>query len=121
MSSPSSCASCGLGIPALIEIAHIPDRRTAPNRTLPLCSLCHRAYDLGLTSQAEIEAVEAIWKVQGAPPHTLGELLIRWGERSPDWKLLHKGAQKKAGLKIRRRNAAKRAVATRRANASREA
>lgn len=97
---------------ALIEQAHLPDRRTAPDRTLPLCLLCHRALDLHLTPFQEIEAVEALWKAGGEPPHRLEDLIARWVAAEPKWQALYKDGPAKAGRTIRRRNAARRAAAT---------
>lgn len=106
------CASCGLPVAALIEQAHLPDKRTVPDRTLPLCLLCHRALDLHLTPFHEIEAVEALWKAGGEPPHRLDDLIARWATGTPKWPALYKDGPAKARRTIRRRNAARRAAAT---------
>ncbi|PWR24359.1 hypothetical protein [Zavarzinia aquatilis] len=110
--SVKQCASCGLAVGALIEMAHLPDRRTAPDRVLPLCLLCHRALDLHLTSFAEIEVVEANWKAGGPAPHRLDDLIALWTSREPNWAALKKDGAARAGRTIRRRFAAKRAAAT---------
>ena len=112
MDSTSICASCGLSTLGLIEKAHMPDKKTAPERIVPLCLLCHRAYDLGMTTHEEMEHVEAIWKAGGQPPNELSALLITWSERPPNWKQLQKDAQMKAGLTVRRRNAGIKAAKT---------
>lgn len=63
------CASCGLQVAALVEIAHVPDWRTNPDKYVPLCLLCHRAYDIGLVTEDEVEAVRDAWLAGASPPH----------------------------------------------------
>lgn len=111
--SVKQCASCGLAVGALIEMAHLPDKQTAPDRVLPLCLLCHRALDLHLTTFGEIEAVEANWKAGGPAPHRLDDLIAVWSSREPNWPALKKDGPTRAGRTIRRRNAAIRAAAER--------
>jgi hypothetical protein len=112
------CCVCGLDVPALIERAHVPDRKTAPDHVVHLCCTCHRAFDLGLLHQAEVEQAWDCWqKGEGAAyanrPEALREL---WHSREADWSILQKDAQKRGGRTIRNRKSAERAWNTRRRN-----
>lgn len=115
MTKPKICCCCGLQIEALIEKAHIPDRKTAPTNTANLCILCHRAYDIGLMTDQEIEEARSHWLSGFGARYSYEELVSMWADRKADWSKLHKDAQKRAGLTIRRRTRARKAVKTRRA------
>jgi len=108
-----TCACCGLDVAALIETAHVPNRRAASARTLDLCVLCHRAYDLGLTPPEKIEVAFAERQAGRPAPFTREDLLACWRARAPDWSILQQGAQQRGGRTLRRKSAAKRAAATR--------
>ena len=110
------CACCGLSVAGLIESAHVPNRAVAPHKTVPLCILCHRAYDIGLLTDVEIEAVRERWRQGASAPHEYDDLVELWTTRTADWSRLHRGAQQRAGLTIRRHHAAKRAWITRKGN-----
>lgn len=107
------CASCGLQVAALVEIAHVPNWRTNPDKYVPLCLLCHRAYDIGLMTEDEVEAVRDGWLAGASPPHDAAELWKLWAAREPAWSKLQQGAGRKAGLTRRRKAAARKAAATR--------
>ncbi len=116
MHTPSfeQCSCCGLAVAALVEKAHVPNRATEPDKIIPLCILCHRAYDIGLTTDDEMENIRNRW-LNGLPaPHAHDELVAIWNTRAANWSRLHQGGQKRAGLTIRRSTRAKRAWKTRR-------
>jgi hypothetical protein len=112
--APSGCCLCGLAVESLIETAHVPNRRVAPNDTARLCILCHRAYDLALMTDDEIKAARTRWLAGKGAPYTPAELHALWATRKVDWGRLHQGAQGPAGQKLKRRAAARRAWRTRR-------
>ena len=113
--TPAGCCLCGMPVEALVETAHVPDRKTAPDETARLCVLCHRAYDLGLMKTEEILTARNAWLQGKGPLYTHNELVAIWFQRPVDWSLLHKGAQKKGGRKLANRARARRAAETRRA------
>ena len=106
------CASCGFEVAALVEVAHVPNWRTDPDKWVPLCLLCHRAYDIGLMTEDEVEAIRDGWKAGRPPPYDAAELWRLWASREPTWSKLQQGAGRRAGLTRRRKAAARRAVAT---------
>jgi hypothetical protein len=112
------CACCGLSVAGLIENAHIPNKQVNPDKTVPLCILCHRAYDIALTTEDEIETIRDRWLRDESPPFKHPELSKLWASRVPDWSKLHQGAAKRAGKTRRRRAAGRKAAKTRAANAN---
>lgn len=107
------CACCGFDVTSLVEVAHIPNWRTNPEKYLPLCLLCHRAYDLGLLTEAEIEEMYAGFGAGSPPPHSSSSIREIWATREPDWKKLQQGAGERAGRTRRRKSAARKAADTR--------
>lgn len=116
------CVACRLTIPSALTWAHVhPGQGEPAQRVFRLCWTCHRLYDHGLVETAEVLAAEDAW-VRGRRP-----ALAPWfrrvvadvaaGHRVARPELQHKGAQLRAGLTIRRRNAARKAAATRKRNA----
>ena len=103
----------GLQVAALIEIAHVPNWRTSPDKYVPLCLHCHRAYGIGLMTEDEVEAVRDGWLAGTSPPYAAAELWALWAAREPEWSKLQQGAGRKAGLTRRRQAAARKAAATR--------
>ena len=110
------CACRGFDVAALVEVAHVPNWRTSPDKFLPLCLLCHRAYDIGLTTEAEMTAIMEAWRNGSGPMHSPTAIQALWALRSPDLKKLQQGAGERAGRTRMRRTATKKAVATRRNN-----
>jgi hypothetical protein len=98
MAPPAGCCVCGLTVEALVETAHIPDRRAAPDETARLCILCHRAYDLGLMTHDEIKAARTRWLTGEGAPYPPAELHALWTSRKSDWTRLHKATQAASGL-----------------------
>jgi len=93
----ATCAHCGFGIPAILEVAHLDgDRRNNDVANLVvLCPTCHKMHDVGLIpTQALVD--------------------VRDNPRPADWSRRMKDAGKKAALKRKRRAAARKAVETRR-------
>ena len=97
------CAVCGLQLAACLQVAHL-NQDAANNARENLARLCpthHGMYDAGLYPPEAIRLLQAHWQsTRGQPDH---------GPRMKD-------AGVKAALKRKRTAAARKAVATRRAN-----
>jgi hypothetical protein len=99
------CVHCGFGVKAVLEIAHLDQKRTnnSIDNLAILCPNCHKMHDLGLIPTVVIRQ-------------------MRDHEKNVNWKLRMKDAGAKAGA-TRKANTAKKvrsaialkAVATRRA------
>lgn len=74
MPPTAGCCLCGLAVEALVETAHVPNRRAVPGATARLCILCHRAYDLGLMTDDEIKVARDQWLTGHGAPYTPLEL-----------------------------------------------
>lgn len=118
----SGCISCGMTIPSALTWAHIhPNHGENLERVVRLCWTCHRLYDHGIIETAEILKAEGCW-ISGFRPRAAEWFRfltdeVQAGRRKPKPELQHKGAAIRAGQKIRRKNAAMKAVATRKRNA----
>jgi 5-methylcytosine-specific restriction endonuclease McrA len=95
------CAYCGFGVPEILEVAHLDGDRqnNAVENLAILCPTCHKMHDIDLIPTAII--VE-----------------MRDRERRIDWSKRMKDAGATAALTRKRRAAARKAVETRRKNAS---
>jgi len=91
-----SCAYCGFGIEAVLEVAHLDGDRTNNEKEnlAILCPTCHKMHDIDLIPS------EVITQMRDRP-------------REIVWKKRMKDAGAKAALKRKRRLAALKAVATR--------
>ena len=100
-SYPPVCAHCGFGIPAVLEVAHIDGNRQNNNvgNLVILCPNCHKMLDLDLISN------EIIIQMRDRPK------TVTWKKRMKD---AGAKAAKTRGLRARARKAA----ATRKANAN---
>ena len=82
---------------------------------------CHRLYDHDIIKTSEVVAVEDKWAagIRPEPARWFRVLAkdVAAGVRVARPEVQHKGAQVRAGITVRRRNAALKAVATRRRNA----
>jgi hypothetical protein len=100
------CAVCGLQLAACLQLAHL-DHDAANNAADNLARLCpthHGMYDCGLYPLEALQLLQAHWqKTKGVPDH----------------KPRMKEAGAKAALKRKRSATARKAVATRQANADR--
>ena len=100
------CVVCGLQVATCLQIAHLDQDATnnEPGNLAHLCPTHHWMYDAGLYPVEAIRLQQTQWQVQqGQPDH---------GPRMKD-------AGTKAALKRKRSATARKAVATRRANAAR--
>jgi len=104
------CAHCGFGIPSVLEVAHVDsNRRNNDIKNLViLCPNCHKMHDLDIISTETI-------------------LVMRDRPKTVNWRKRMKDAGRKAALtrktrstrmRRKRRQAALKAVATRRRNAN---
>jgi len=95
------CAYCGFGVPEVLEVAHLDGNRqnNAVENLAILCPTCHKMHDIDLI-----------------PTATIVEMRDR--ERRVDWSKRMKDAGVTAALTRKRRAAARKAVETRRRNAS---
>ena len=100
-SYPPVCAHCGFGIPAVLEVAHIDGNRQNNNvgNLVILCPNCHKMLDLDLITN------EIIIQMRDRPK------TVTWKKRMKD---AGAKAAKTRGLRARARKAA----ATRKANAN---
>ncbi len=94
---PPICAYCGFGIPEILQIAHVNHNHqdNAIENLVVLCPTCHKMYDGNLIPRDVI-------------------LLMRDNPRKLDWSASMKDAGIKAAKKRKARQAAKKAVETRR-------
>ncbi|WP_428391626.1 hypothetical protein [Lichenicoccus sp.] len=115
------CITCGLTIVSALTWAHVhPGQGEDARRVFRLCWTCHRLYDHGLVETHELLVAEEAWCVGSRPePAPWFRLLaaeMNARQRIVRTELQHKVAAVRAGLTIRRRNAALKAAATRRRN-----
>lgn len=109
------CVTCGLTIPSALTWAHVPAGQDHPEKRV------YRLYEHDIIQTSEVVAAEDEW-ARGARPE-LAPLFrtlskdVAAGARVARPEVQHKGAQLRAGLTMRRRNAVLKAVATRRRNA----
>jgi predicted restriction endonuclease len=99
------CAVCGLQVATALQIAHLDHdaSNNAPENLARLCGTHHWMYDSGLYSNEAIRLLQVHWqKTKGIPNH----------------KARMKDAGAKAALTRKRNAAARKAVATRLANAA---
>lgn len=116
------CVTCGIMIPSALTWAHVhPGQGEDERRVFRLCCTCHRLYDHGLIETAEVLLAEVAWvegaRIEVAPWFRFLKEELGAGRRVPRPELQHKGAAVRAGITIRRRNAALKAAATRRRKA----
>jgi hypothetical protein len=97
------CAYCGFGIRAILEVAHLDQKRSSNDidNLAILCRNCHLMHDIGLI-----------------PTKIIKEM--RDTKRDPDWKNRMKDAGKKTATTRKRRTAAKKAVETRKQHSEAE-
>ena len=95
------CAHCGFGVQDVLEVAHIDGNRgnNAIENLIILCPNCHKMHDIGLIPTSVV-------------------IEMRDRKRQVDWSKRMKDAGAKAALKRKRRAAARKAVESRRRNAS---
>ena len=115
------CITCGLTLASALTRAHAhPGQGEDARRVFRLCWTCHRLYDHGIIETHELLVAEDAWlagrRPEPAPWFRLLAAEMDAGKRVVRTELQHKGAAVRAGLTIRRRNAALKAVATRRRN-----
>jgi hypothetical protein len=93
------CVMCGFGIPAVLEVAHLDQKRSNNDvgNLAVLCPNCHKMHDLGLIPTEVVRT-------------------MRDYEAQPNWALAMKDAGAKAGLTKKRSGVANRAAATRKKN-----
>ncbi|MBL6081338.1 hypothetical protein JMJ56_25410 [Belnapia sp. T18] len=99
------CVVCGLEAATCLQVAHLDHNASnnAPDNLARLCPTHHWMYDAGLYPIEAIQLLQAHWQTtQGIPNH----------------KVRMKDAGAKAALSRKRSAAARKAVATRRANAA---
>lgn len=113
------CILCGTLVHSTLSNAHGHARDGVEDgKTFRLCLSCHRMYDHDIVSTVELVQAERRWEAGFVPDatalHRLIEADLAAGTRRVDKAVQHKFGARKAALKIRRRAAARKAVATRR-------
>lgn len=100
-----NCAICGLSLPMALDVAHLDQRagNNAPDNLAFLCKTHHKLVDVGFYPVEIVKFLRDRWTQ------------MQRGEWKPDNKLYMKNAGADAALTRARRQAARKAVETRRA------
>ena len=115
------CVLCGLMVQSCLTNAHIHKEFSEDaKRTFRLCWSCHRMYDHDIISTQEVIEAENDWALGVWPDatafHRQIETELESGERRVDKSRQHKFGARKAGKKIKSKNAGRKAAKTRKEN-----